>query len=211
MSTPPNTAARQLNTEDLFRIMQRVLLRDERAAIQLENFWVIGLAEDHRLLFVDWVDMNRAHNDKERALQVFSLALQKRAPQLVLCHNREERPLRVSESDRLFSDQLLQFSEILQLTVVDHLLICETEFISLQERGVLDELRQDFQYQPSHELTQHLRVEAIKYTQRRVREAKDLATRIEKLRIAKALKYNGIDESAIIIATGVTAAELGRL
>ena len=44
-----------LNSDDLYKIMQQVLLRENKIDRDREHLWVIGLANNHRLLFIELV------------------------------------------------------------------------------------------------------------------------------------------------------------
>jgi len=41
-----------LNGNDLYGIIQRILLREEKIDQDREHFWVVGLANSNRILFI---------------------------------------------------------------------------------------------------------------------------------------------------------------
>ena len=41
-----------LNSEDLYRIMQQILLRETKIGRNKEHFWTVGLANNNRILFI---------------------------------------------------------------------------------------------------------------------------------------------------------------
>ncbi|NVK64878.1 MAG: hypothetical protein HWE22_09840 [Flavobacteriales bacterium] len=42
-----------LNGDDLYGIMQKILLRAERIDRDREHFWIVGLANNNRILFIE--------------------------------------------------------------------------------------------------------------------------------------------------------------
>ncbi|MFK5969551.1 MAG: hypothetical protein QM487_05450 [Candidatus Marithrix sp.] len=45
------------NSEEIYQIMLRILTREKGLGINQEHFWVVGLAQDHMLLFIELVSL----------------------------------------------------------------------------------------------------------------------------------------------------------
>jgi DNA repair protein RadC len=67
--------------------MQQILLREDKIDQNREHFWVIGLANNNRILFIELVSLGTVNRTLVEPMEVYSLALQKRAVKIILCHN----------------------------------------------------------------------------------------------------------------------------
>lgn len=74
-------------------------------------------------------------------MEVFSFALQKRAVEIILCHNHPSGELKPSEGDKDASDRLIQVGIIVDTEVLDHLIISTKSYLSFKYTGLLDELK----------------------------------------------------------------------
>lgn len=58
-----------MNGEDVFAIMQKVLLRENKIDWDKEHFWIIGLDADNRILFIELIQ-NHASKGLRRSWPV---------------------------------------------------------------------------------------------------------------------------------------------
>src|SRR3989338_5228478 len=86
-----------LNGDDLYGIMQRVLLREEKIDRNKEHFWIIGLENNNRMLFIELVSLGSVNTTIAEPMEVFSFALQKQAVKIILVHNHPSGELLPSE------------------------------------------------------------------------------------------------------------------
>ena len=189
-----------LNSDDIYGIMQRILLRDNKIDQNREHFWVIGLANNNRILFIELISLGTVNATLVEPMEVFSFALQKRAVKIILCHNHPSGELKPSEADKDISDRLIQVGIIVDTEVVDHLIISDKSYLSFGDIGLLDELKKSTKYVPKYVLEQRLK-----------KEAAEIAKRSEKIEIAKAFKRSGLDNELIAKNTGLTIEEVKKL
>lgn len=189
-----------LNSDDLYGIMQRILLRENKIDRNREHFWVIGLENNNRILFIELISLGTVNKTLAEPMEVFSLALQKRAVKIILCHNHPSGELQPSEGDKNLTDRLIQVGIIVNTEVLDHLIISEKSYISFTDVGLMDTLRESTKYVPSYVLEQRLKKEAAK-----------IAEQKKVIEIAKNLKRNGVDEQTIADSTGLTIPEIQKL
>lgn len=189
-----------LNSDDIYGIMQRILLRDSKIDQNREHFWVIGLANNNRILFIELISLGTVNATLVEPMEVFSFALQKRAVKIILCHNHPSGELTPSDNDKNLTDRLIQVGIIVNTHVIDHLIISDKSYLSFADNGLLQELAKSTKYVPKYVLEQRLK-----------KEASEIAKRSEKIEIAKNLKRKGLDIITIVDATGLTAEEVKRL
>lgn len=189
-----------LNSDDLYGIMQRVLLRENKIDQDREHFWVIGLANNNRLLFIELVSKGTVNSTLVKPMEVFSLALQLRAVKIMLVHNHPSGELQPSEEDKDTTDRLIQVGNIVNLQVLDHLIISQKSYLSFSDIGLMDTLRQSKKYVPTYELIDQAKEEAEK-----------AANRNKTIEIAKEFKRNGVADEAIAAGTGLSLEEVKAL
>ncbi|WP_394421243.1 JAB domain-containing protein [Tenacibaculum mesophilum] len=189
-----------LNSDDIYGIMQKILLRESKIDQNREHFWVIGLANNNRILFIELISLGTINATLVEPMEVFSLALQKRAVKIILCHNHPSGELTPSENDKNLTDRLIQVGIIVNTHVIDHLIISDKSYLSFADVGLLQELVKSTKYVPKYVLEQRLK-----------KEAAEIAQKKEKIEIAKAFKRSGLDNELIAKNTGLTIEEVEKL
>ncbi len=189
-----------LNSDDIYGIMQKVLLRENKIDQDREHFWVIGLANNNRILFIELVSLGTVNKTLAEPMEVFSFALQKRAVKIILCHNHPSGELKPSEGDKNVSDRLIQVGIIVDTEVLDHLIISDKSYLSFADTGLLDELKKSTKYVPKYVLEQRFK-----------KEATEIANKKKTVEIAKEFKRNGVDNETIALSTGLSIEEVEKL
>jgi DNA repair protein RadC len=181
------------NPDDIFLIMQQILMRENKIGRDKEHFWIVGLSVKNRILFIELISLGTVSKSLVHPMEVFSFALQKRAVHLILVHNHPSGELEPSVEDKDITDRLLQNSLFLEVPIIDHLIISETEYFSFADSGLLNELRQSKKY-----------VTPYKQEEDRLRNE-------GKKEMAKAMKQKGIDHSTIKEISGLSIEEILKL
>ncbi|THV58862.1 DNA repair protein [Flagellimonas alvinocaridis] len=189
-----------LNAFDIYGIMQRILLREDKIDQDREHFWVIGLANNNRILFIELISLGTVNRALAEPMEVFSLALQKRAVKIILCHNHPSGELVPTEVDKDITDRLIQVGIIVNTEVLDHLIITTESYVSFKNMGLMEELAESTQYVPNYVLKERYKKEAAAMAQRK-----------EKLEIARQMKAKGMDVETISEITGLTVEEVKKL
>jgi len=212
---------RILNSDDLYGIMQRILQREQKIDQNREHFWVVGLANDHGLLFVELISLGSINQTVVQPMEVFSLALQKRAVKIMLVHNHPSGTLTPSEDDKDITDRLIQVGIIVNLHVLDHLIISRHSYLSFVQIGLLDELKKSKKYVPAFMQVEQAQKEAAEMTKQKLQAAKakyDAAIIQQKakpdkktLEMAKELKRQGVADDIIAKSTGLPLEEVEKL
>ena len=97
-----------LNSDDVFSIMQKVLLRENKIDRDKEHFWIIGLATSLKALFVELVSIGSMRATVVEPINVFRVAVIKNAVQVILVHNHPAGDLTPSPEDENVTDRLIQ-------------------------------------------------------------------------------------------------------
>ena len=161
---------------------------------------MIGLENNNRILFIELISLGTVNKTFAEPMEVFSLALQKRAVSIILCHNHPSGELRPSDEDKDITDRLIQVGIIVDLKVIDHLIISNKSYLSFKDIGLLEELEKSTKYVPPYVLAKRMK-----------KEAAEIAKRKNTIEIAKQLKRNGVDNETISLSTGLTIEEVEKL
>lgn len=207
-----------LNSDDIYGVMQKILLREQKIDQNREHFWVIGLENNNRILFIELISLGSVNKTIAEPMEVFSFALQKRAVKIMVCHNHPSGELKPSEADKDVTDRLIQVGIIVNTELVDHLIISERSYLSFVDIGLLDTLKQSTKYVPTYELINRVKQEAKELVKQAEKEAKATlkekvkeADQKAKLKIAKELKSSGMEIESIAKFTGLSVEEVEKL
>ncbi len=149
-----------LNSQDLYGIMQRILLREDKIDQDREHLWVASLAHNNLLLSIEHVSKGSVNKTIAMPMEVFSLPLQKRAVRVILVHNHPSGDLRPSERDKDVTNRMIQVGVIVDTEVVDHLIITPTSYVSFEDLGLMEKLRWSSKYKISTMLEHQYKREA---------------------------------------------------
>lgn len=189
-----------LNGDDLYGIMQRILLRADKIDQNREHFWIVGLATNNRILFIELISLGSINATIAEPMDVFSLALQKRAHSVILVHNHPNGELQPSEQDKDLTDNLIQAGRIVNTEVYDHLIITERSYLSFRQTGLLDSLKKSLKYVPPYEVEQRMKERAIEIAERSAILAKSeiVLTMLEQgLTIEEISKFTGLSQEEV--------------
>lgn len=192
------------NSEDIYSVMQRILLREEKVDRGREHFWTISLDNAHKIVNIELVSMGSFKSTIVEPMEVFSVPLQKRAVKLILVHNHPSGKLKPSEADKDVTDHLIQVGRIMNIPVLDHLIITENSYYSFANTGLLEKLSQSLKYVPAYIIKQ-------RYEKAAQKEGKEEGKKERTREIARSLKTKGIDIDIIVATTGLTKAIVNRL
>lgn len=125
-----NAQTRVQSSKDAAQFCQHIL-RDH----QQEVFLVIFLKTnnnilDHKIIFQGGMSMTIVDSKV-----IFKQALEKRATQLILCHNHPSGNLNPSKSDLELTKRLVEAGKLLDIKVLDHIIVSEDGYYSFADEG----------------------------------------------------------------------------
>ncbi|MFT6501140.1 MAG: DNA repair protein RadC [Crocinitomicaceae bacterium] len=194
---------RVLNGDDLYGIMQKILLRADSIDRDREHFWIVGLSNSNRILFIELIGLGSVNATIAEPMDVFSFALQKRAVKVVLVHNHPSGSMQPSDADKDLTDNLIQAGNIVHTEVYDHLIITETSYYSFNASGLMAELKKSLKYVPAYEVEKKMRKEAELLAER--------SAVLAKSEVVLTMLRKGVDVNAISEYTGISIEEVELL
>jgi DNA repair protein RadC len=193
-----------LNSEDIYHVMQRVLMRENKIERNKEHFWIIGLAQNNRILYIELISLGTIKSTLVEPMEVFSIALQKRTVKIILVHNHPSGSMKPSEEDKDITDKLIQVGLFLNIPVIDHLIINEKTYYSFDDNGVIHDLNINTRYLLPYKVQEQMKKEAKEMG---IKEATEKANK-KFIQIAKQLKNKGFTIKQITELTGLKPSQI---
>ncbi len=193
-----------LNSNDIYAIMQQVLLRENKIRRNQEHFWVVGLDNQNKILFVELIGLGAVNRVNANPPDVFRMGIYKLAVKMILVHNHPSGNIEPSNEDRDFTDKMLKVGALINIEVIDHLVISETDYTSFGDKGIIKELQGSGLF----EIVEREKEEIKAWKLRLERER---AVKASKIEIASKMKDDGVDIDIIKKYTGLTKPEIKKL
>ncbi|MFN3405888.1 MAG: RadC family protein [Cytophagaceae bacterium] len=185
-----------LNSEDLYKIMQQVLLRENKIERNKEHFWIVCLANNNQILLIELISLGTVNKTLVEPMEVFSFALQKRAVKIIMVHNHPSGEKEPSMGDIEITDKMVAIGKFLNVPVIDHLIITEKDYYSFIDSGLLSKIQKETTFDLSFKKIKSLKKEIQVY---------------EKSQIAKAVLAKNVDLKVIKESTGLTKKQIEKL
>ena len=173
-------------TDDVYSIMQRVLLRDNQIDQEKEHLWMIGMNQAGYILYIELIALGSYKSVDVEPMNVFRVAVMKNASRVILVHNHPSGSLTPSDADKDITDRLIQVGRILNIDLIDHLIITPKSYISFRSTKLMDELEQSLKYVPTYQVVERIRKEEKLIAKEKLAVANDkVKVAEEKAKIAK--------------------------
>ena len=192
------------DADDIYSVMQRILLREQKVDRGREHLWTISLDNSNKIVNIELVSMGSFKATIIEPMEVFSIPLQKRAVKLILVHNHPSGTLKPSEADKSVTDHMIQVGRIVNVPILDHLIITETSYYSFMATGLLKELEASTMYVPAYELKRRYQKQAEEKGQEKGKKERSKE-------MAIMMKKKGYSTEEIMELTGLTKASISRL
>jgi DNA repair protein RadC len=188
-----------LNSDDIYSIMQKILMRENKIGRNQEHFWIIGLATNNRILFIELISLGTVSKTLVEPMEVFSFALQKRAVSVILVHNHPSGEMEPSAADKYITDKMIQIGKFINVPVIDHLIISEKDYYSFIDSGLLKKLEKESTFDLSFSKIDQMEKKAKTSVDKKAKE------------MAKGMKEKGIDPKIIVEISGLTIKQIEKL
>ncbi|MBC9131664.1 hypothetical protein JMI89_10800 [Frischella sp. Ac48] len=128
-------------TDDIYAIVQRLLLHGKNNVQQKEHFWMIGINQSGYIIYIELIALDAFNTVEIELTNIFRVAVLKNAKHVIAIHNSLSEPLIPSEFAKNITARLIQIGQILNIELVDHLMISPKAYISFKAIGLMDELK----------------------------------------------------------------------
>ncbi len=204
---------RVLNTEDVYKVMQQILLRENKIRRDKEHFWIVCLSNLDRIMLIELLSLGTENASLVDPTEVFSFALQKQAKKLIMVHNHpNEVILLPSDADMDLTNHMYQVGKFLNLPVLDHLIINEKKFLSFANTHILERLARSKKYVLQYkEEAERIMEKGIKIGEKiGLQKGQELVEQ-KTIQMAKDMKKKGIDVKVIAEVSKLSIAQIKKL
>lgn len=185
------------NPDELYEIMRRILLRDNKIDREKEHFWMIGLNMANIILYIELVSMGSVKATQVEPMNVFRVAVLKGATSVIALHNHPSGSLTPSEEDKDATDRLIQVGRILDIQLTDHLIITTEKYMSFLNTGLMAQLEKSLKYVPPYLIEQRI-VEIRKKQEQELKKEKELYRKEKELHRKEKENADKFKETTII-------------
>ena len=128
---------RILNSEDVYKVMQQILLRENKIRRAQEHFWIVGLDNKNKILFIELIALGAQNRLNASPPDIFRMAIYKLALKVIFIHNHPSGDVKPGRADKKVTERLIEAGQLLEISVVDHLIISETKYLSFADRKII--------------------------------------------------------------------------
>ncbi|MEM6644346.1 MAG: DNA repair protein RadC [Bacteroidota bacterium] len=102
-----------------------------------EEFWVVFLRRNHTMIKKEMISKGGVSGLMVDPKIVYKRALEESASALIVAHNHPSGSLKPSDADIDLTEKLKAAGEVLQISVLDHLIITDSNFFSFADQEML--------------------------------------------------------------------------
>lgn len=128
------------SSSDIFSVIQPIFRRSSKLDRDRERVWVFCLDTSQTIQHLELIGLGTKNTVLLDPMEVYHLALIKRASSIVVVHNHPSGRLEPSRTDKTATEKFVEASRFLNIRLLDHLIISEKEYFSFLDEGVFETL-----------------------------------------------------------------------
>jgi DNA repair protein RadC len=120
------------SSREVFELMQPTI-----GELPHEEFWIIYLNNSNKVILKSQLSIGGITGTMVDVRLVLKKALEAGATALILCHNHPSGALKPSQSDKAITEKLKSAAQTLDIKVLDHVIVTETNYFSFADASLL--------------------------------------------------------------------------
>jgi DNA repair protein RadC len=120
------------SSKDAFNILQPII-----GDLMIEEFWVIYLSRSNKIVSKEKISQGGITGTMVDNRLIFKKALELNAVSLIISHNHPSGNIQPSNSDIQITQEIKKAGELLNITLMDHLIITQTAYFSFADENLL--------------------------------------------------------------------------
>lgn len=133
-SENPNEVPRITDSESAYKLLRHIIGHQPH-----EEFWVITLGASKRVINLHQISKGGVRYTAVDPKMVMKCAVNDLADSIILCHNHPSGSSRPSNADIELTKKLVKAGKSLEVEVVDHIVIGDSDYVSLADNGLMFE------------------------------------------------------------------------
>lgn len=120
------------SSKDAYNILQPII-----GDLMIEEFWVIYLSRSNKILSKEKISQGGITGTMVDNRLIFKHAIELNAVSLIICHNHPSGNIQPSNSDIQITHEIKKAGNLLNITLMDHLIVTQTSFFSFADENLL--------------------------------------------------------------------------
>jgi len=104
-----------------------------------EEFWVMLLNRGNKIMDSFMISQGGISGTVIDVRIILKPAIEKLASSIILCHNHPSGTMQASDADMKITKKIKNAAEILDITVLDHIIIGQNKYLSFADEGMLNQ------------------------------------------------------------------------
>ncbi len=122
-------------SDDAYRIIMQSI-NNKRIDLK-EFFWVILLTHSNRIIGISEIASGTPKGVAINIMEIFQLILKTNALAFIVIHNHPSGNLKPSTTDKEITQKINKISNLLDVTLLDHLIITSEDYYSFCDNNIL--------------------------------------------------------------------------
>jgi len=140
------------STSAIYRVMHQILTSKPKLNQDKEHLWLMSLDTSLKIKSIDIISIGTVNAILFNPMEIYSVAMQKRAVYMALIHNHPSGEVLPSPNDIDITNRVIQLSNLHEIPLIDKLIISPKGHFSFKDTGLLLELTMNLKYIPSYKL-----------------------------------------------------------
>lgn len=120
------------SSKDAYNILQPII-----GDLMIEEFWVIYLSRSNKILSKEKISQGGITGTMVDNRLIFKHAIELNAVSLIISHNHPSGNIQPSNSDIQITHEIKKAGNLLNITLMDHLIVTQTSFFSFVDENLL--------------------------------------------------------------------------
>ncbi len=112
------------------------LVQHEMGLLEKEHLRVMLLDTRNHVIGIHEIYQGSVNAAQVRIAEVMRPAVQRMAPAIIIFHNHPSQDPTPSPDDVALTRSMVQAAKLLDISLLDHIVVCQHRFVSLKERGL---------------------------------------------------------------------------
>lgn len=120
------------SSQDAYKIVQPYL-----SDLKTEEFWCLYLNQSNKVIHLEKLTQGGINQSIVDVRILFKIALEKYATAIIVAHNHPSGNLQPSSEDKNITKKISEGGQLLNITLLDHLIITQKSYYSFSDEGLL--------------------------------------------------------------------------
>ena len=121
----------------IYSIIRPILLKKDKISRDKEHLWLMILDSANHIKHLELIGLGTVENVNTTPMEIFSVALYRRAVNLVIIHNHPSGETEPSGSDFELTLRLRKIGLLIGIPILDHLVISSDGYFSFKDDKLL--------------------------------------------------------------------------